>query len=531
MKSMEICTFQAYREVYFLNIQKDYYYMLYPRRGAKEETGKFSTAVDKHFLAGKIVRENEEQIRKFLSIENIKKSLIEDKIIEYKYQRYEKSNKAEWCLVSIMAESTDVNGEAMTAIMTIRSIDKLIKHEDRQRHELAKAIDEARRANKAKTLFLSNMSHDMRTPLNAILGFANIGMKHIDEPEKVEDCFNKILSSGGHLLNLVNDILDMSSIESGKNRIQNTRCNIYKKIHSLGDYVHVQARDKGLSFSVEFKNIINSEVYADALKVNQIFINILSNAAKYTPRGGSIKFEITELEISDEEKARYLFAISDTGIGISENFIKHIFEPFEREYPSTESGTTGTGIGMAISKKLVDMLGGKIWVESKLGVGSTFYVELIFDIAKGHEVEEGFCKDDIQKNVYDEYFRGKKILLVEDNELNLEIAKDMLEDNGFAVIEARDGFEAIDRVKESLEGEISLILMDIQLPGINGYEATTRIYSLNRKDLRKIPVIAMTANAFEADREKAFLTGMSEHLSKPIDEKTLISTIKKHIIP
>lgn len=531
MKSMEICTFQAYREVYFLNIQKDYYYMLYPRRGAKEETGKFSTAVDKHFLAGKIVRENEEQIRKFLSIENIKKSLIEDKIIEYKYQRYEKSNKAEWCLVSIMAESTDVNGEAMTAIMTIRSIDKLIKHEDRQRHELAKAIDEARRANKAKTLFLSNMSHDMRTPLNAILGFANIGMKHIDEPEKVEDCFNKILSSGGHLLNLVNDILDMSSIESGKNRIQNTRCNIYKKIHSLGDYVHVQARDKGLSFSVEFKNIINSEVYADALKVNQIFINILSNAAKYTPRGGSIKFEITELESSDKEKAKYLFAISDTGIGISENFIKHIFEPFEREYPSTESGTTGTGIGMAISKKLVDMLGGKIWVESKLGVGSTFYVELIFDIAKGHDVEEGFCKDDIQKDVDDEYFKGKKILLVEDNELNLEIAKDMLEDNGFAVIEARDGFEAIDRVKESLEGEISLILMDIQLPGINGYEATTRIYSLNRKDLRKIPVIAMTANAFEADREKAFLTGMSEHLSKPIDEKTLISTIKKNIIP
>lgn len=525
IKKTEACTFQAYREVYYIDIKEDYVYMLYPVRQNLSDKTSFSSAVDKHFLVGKILKNDENKVRDFLDLSRIKENLKDDNIIECKYQRLHKNGIGEWCLVSIIAQRRNEQ-EVESAIITIRSIDDVVRNEEKQNRKLEKVIEKSLKANQAKTVFLSSMSHDMRTPLNAIIGFSNMAQKNISDTAKVKMCLDKILQSGEHLLNLINDILDMSRIESGKNQINLRKCNIYERVYSVTEFIQAQTKAKNLNLSIQFENVINAMIYADDLKLNKVFINILSNAVKYTESGGTITYRIKERESDKKGYTIITFVIEDTGIGISEEFIEHIFEPFERERSSTQSGILGTGIGMTISKTLVDMMGGRIWAESQVGKGSKFYVEMEFKL---FDIRETALDENIKTSVSNN-LKGKKVLLVEDNELNMEIAEDMLKEAGIEVVCAKDGVEAVGIMERCNDYEYDGILMDVQMPVMNGYEATKRIRKLDRADLKVIPIIAMTANAFAEDRKIAKKNGMTDHISKPVDSVKLLKTLEKAFI-
>ncbi len=538
-----------------------------------------------------------------------------------------------------------------------KEITESVRQQREQTQALQDALMQAQHANRAKTTFLSNMSHDIRTPMNAIIGFATIAVSHIDNKDQVRDCLQKVLSSSNHLLSLINDILDMSRIESGKVQIKEQECNISELMHNLVNIIQPQVKAKQLELFIDTFEVVNEDVMADALKLNQIFINLLSNAVKYTPAGGTISFRIMQKTTFRHGYGDYTFIIKDNGIGMSSEFVKHIFEPFEREVTTTQSGIQGTGLGMAITRNIVEMMSGTIDVESEMGKGSTFTVELTLKLqnveknaeqikeleglralvvdddfhvcdsvskmlkkigmraewtTSGREAayraqiahEEGdsyhtyiidwqmpeisgvdtarkirkavgqdvaiiiltaydwtdieedaraagvtaFCAKPLfmsdlkaallaannQTDSVEEAapwslvdFSGKRVLVVEDIELNREIAEVILEEAGFEVESAPDGTDAVAMVKNSEENYYDVILMDVQMPIMNGYEATRTIRNLPRKDVRTLPIIAMTANALEEDKEAALKNGMNAHLSKPIDVELFIQVLKQ----
>lgn len=548
------------------------------------------------------------------------------------------------------------NGERNDNLILIglRNIDEVIRKEQQQKKELADALEQARYASAAKTAFLNNMSHDIRTPMNAIIGFTTLAASNAENVPLVKRYLDKIMTSGNHLLSLINDVLDMSRIESGKVKIEDQEVNLPEILHDLRTIVQADVKSKKLDFQIDTINISNETIFCDKLRLNQVLLNILSNAIKYTQNGGKVSVSVEQLAPALDGHASYDFHIKDNGIGMSREFLEHVFEPFEREQTSTVSGIQGTGLGLAITKNIVDMMGGKISVESVLGKGSEFVVSLrvrvleervsdscikhlaglrvlIVDddikvcknIAKmleqqemqpdwttrGKEAilrmqsanienepydvylvdwkvsdmdgialvrrlrktvpdnvpiiiltsydwtdmeEEGraagvtaFCSKPLfisdlcnilanqkpqisfeeQKPYDQELFKGKRILLAEDNEMNQEIAQMILENAGFKMDIVENGLDAVDKLNESPEDYYDLVLMDVQMPVMNGYEATRAIRKLEDPVKSGIPIVAMTANAFEEDRDEALRSGMDGYTSKPIDIDKLMETL------
>ena len=388
----------------------------------------------------------------------------------------------------------------------------------KSREALACALDMAENANKAKTTVRNNMSHDIRTPMNAIVGFTALAQSYIDDKELVNDYLGKISLSSQHLLSLINDVLDMSRIESGKVVIENADVYIPDVINEVSSIIHGSISGKQQELTVDISGITNECVVTDKLRLNQVLLNILTNAVKFTPEHGKISFKATEKPVEEEGMTSFEFRIKDNGIGISEEFKESIFETFTRERTSTVSGIQGTGLGMAITKNIVDMMGGTINVESEEGEGSEFIVVIPCAISD-KVVDKPEKKDSWVK------FEGKRILLAEDNELNQQIATAILEGAGFAVDIAQDGTQAVDMVKEHIAGYYDAVLMDIQMPYMDGYEATREIRALEDKAKASVLVIAVTANDFEEDRKNAIEAGMNGHLTKPYNVPQMLETL------
>ncbi|KAI4442029.1 Sensor histidine kinase RcsC [Schaedlerella arabinosiphila] len=549
------------------------------------------------------------------------------------------------------------DGSPTTFVGLFMDIDDEKKMEERlekQTIDLQDALAAAQHANRAKTTFLNNMSHDIRTPMNAIIGFTSLAATHIDNTEQVQDYLAKITTSSNHLLSLINDVLDMSRIESGKVKIEEKETSLPEIMHDLKTIVQADISSKQLEFFIDTADVVNEHVLCDKLRLNQVLLNLLSNAMKFTKPGGIVSVRILQKGNAAEGCASYDFQVKDTGIGMSKEFLEHVFEPFEREQTNTVSGIQGTGLGMAITKNIVDMMGGTISADSEVGKGSTFTVSLQFKTCSGSvrqevipelnglralvadddfntcssvtkmlstigmrpdwttsgkeavlrtrlaeeqndsyaayiidwlmpdmngievvrrirgiigeetpiiiltaydwsDIEEearnagvtGFCSKPIFLSELREVlespfaspdsepdeqeencsFEGKKILLVEDNELNQEIAVEILQEAGFVLDMADDGAVAVEKMKAAEPGQYDLILMDIQMPIMDGYEATGQIRKLENPNLARIPIIAMTANAFDEDRKAALDAGMNGHIAKPIDVPKLMEVL------
>ena len=382
------------------------------------------------------------------------------------------------------------------------------------------AVQRETKANLAKREFLFNMSHDIRTPMNAIIGFTALAQTHIDDRGQVEDYLKKISVSSQHLLSLINDVLDMSRIESGKVTLEAKPVHLPELVHELRDIVQAVVSEKDLSLTLDTVGVENEDVIADPLRLEQILINVLANAVKFTPDGGQIGLWIVQKDTAPAGYADFEFHIKDNGIGMSEEFQKHIFEQFARERTSTVSKIQGTGLGMAITKSLVDMMGGRITVKSEQGKGSEFTISLRFPIG---EAKTGQTPPAAKASA----FTGKKLLVVEDNELNLEIASTLLKEAGFAVDTAENGKIAVEKVEAASADRYDLILMDIQMPEMDGYEATRRIRALPDTKKAALPIVAMTANAFEDDRKNALRAGMNGHIAKPLDIQKLFQVLSE----
>ena len=382
------------------------------------------------------------------------------------------------------------------------------------------AVQRETKANLAKREFLFNMSHDIRTPMNAIIGFTALAQTHIDDRGQVEDYLKKISVSSQHLLSLINDVLDMSRIESGKVTLEAKPVHLPELVHELRDIIQAVVSKKDLSLTLDTVGVENEDVIADPLRLEQILINVLANAVKFTPDGGQIGLWIVQKDTAPAGYADFEFHIKDNGIGMSEEFQKHIFEQFARERTSTVSKIQGTGLGMAITKSLVDMMGGRITVKSGQGKGSEFTISLRFPIG---EAKTGQTPPAAKASA----FTGKKLLVVEDNELNLEIASTLLKEAGFEVDTAENGKVAVEKVEAASADRYDLILMDIQMPEMDGYEATRRIRALPDTKKAALPIVAMTANAFEDDRKNALHAGMNGHIAKPLDIQKLFQVLSE----
>ncbi len=412
---------------------------------------------------------------------------------------------------------------AVIGFIRVQRSSQMVKMEQETNKELNRLRMVAESANAAKSTFLNNMSHDIRTPMNAIIGFTNIALKHSPPPE-IKGCLDKISDSSEHLLALINDVLDISRIESGKIKFVPEAVDITEVSDSVLTIMDGYLSNRNITFKTELTEPKTPFVLTDAVRVREVLVNILGNAVKFTQDGGTITFAVSYLPGIDDRHVNVRYRISDTGIGMSEEFVDHIFDEFSQEEHGARTQYQGTGLGMAITKRYVDLMGGTISVESKKGVGSTFIVELPMEITDACEVK----KKDYSVGKMD--LTGLKILLAEDNDLNAEIAMVQLEELGIQITRASDGEEAVRIFAENPQGTFNLILMDVMMPKMNGYEATKAIRSLpNRPDAAAIPIIAMTANAFAEDVQASLDAGMNGHLSKPIVMDEVIKAIARNL--
>lgn len=648
-----------YRLVYHLNLDSDeaVCYRVAPDvssqlKRKQSDVVKFQAAMANY--AQEFVHPNDrEALLKFIEPENIRARLADNEIISHRYLmiRYGVEH-----FMMLRVAKID---EGLHAVgVGFANVDEQTREALAKNQQLAAALAQAQHANASKTTFLSNMSHDIRTPMNAIIGFTNLALRHFDNRTQVKDSLEKVLTSSNHLLGLINDILDMSRIESGRVEVVEQECNLSDLVHNLIHIIQPQINAKQQKFQIDAFKVKNEDIYADQLKINQILINILSNAVKYTPATGSIFFRISQYESAVEGYAKYEFRIKDNGLGMSKEFLKHVFDAFEREETSTKSGIQGTGLGMSITKKMVELMGGTITVESEKDKGSEFTVTLDLKLQQnvkqipikelndlralvvdddfntcesvtamlkqmgmrsewttspreavfraGRALDDDpfdayivdwlmpdqngietvrqirrivgdtapviiltaydysdieiearaagvttFCtkplfmsdlknalsrairgREEEEVNQHDlsaTNFDGKRVLLVEDIEVNREIAKAVLTEIGLEVEDASDGSDAVQMVKDSPTNYYDLILMDVQMPIMNGYDATRNIRALKRKDSKTIPIVAMTANAFEEDKANALKAGMNDHLAKPLDIPKLIDMLNKYL--
>ncbi len=386
--------------------------------------------------------------------------------------------------------------------------------------ELKRLSEEAQSANRAKTAFLNSMSHDIRTPMNAVIGFSNLMEKNQDNPERLKDYISKIQDAGKVLLSIINNVLEMARIEKGSVEVDETAVCVEQFMETINSVFTESMREKNIEFTCEM-NLVHKYVFGDILKIREVFLNLISNAYKYTESGGRVSVTMEELECDKPGCTIIKTTISDTGIGMDEDFVPHLFEEFTREKGSVGNKIEGTGLGMPIVKRLLDFMDGSIEVYSKKGKGSTFVVTIPHRIADKSDIVEPIVVEVSQDDL-----KGKRILVAEDNDLNYEIAEEILKDAGFIISRAEDGQVCVDKLLESPE-EYDLVLMDIQMPNLNGYEATKKIRGLENSKASSIPIVAMTANAFEEDKKAAFEAGMNGHISKPIVVPALMQTLKE----
>lgn len=412
-----------------------------------------------------------------------------------------------------------------TICLVRADVTDMLANERQTKKELEKALTLAEEANRAKSDFLSAMSHDIRTPMNAIMGMNALAVAHLDDPQRVADCLNKISISSRHLLSLINDILDMSKIERSKITLNHWKVSLQELMAQLSAIMGPQARAAGLQFDIQLRNIEHTCFYGDSLRINQILINLLSNAVKFTPEGGMIAFTVEEIPaLKNPEWARYRFTIRDNGIGMSEEFLTHIFDPFTRN--QNVAHVEGTGLGLSVTKGLINLMDGTITVESNINKGSTFRVELECEPAQAENAVHGGIADNMILNS-DSLFAGRSFLIAEDNTINAEILCELLAMQGADTTLTTDGKAVVRVFRQAEPGTFDAILMDIQMPEMNGYEATRIIREMKRPDAETIPIIAMTANAFAEDVQASVDAGMTAHVSKPIDVDIMRNTLFK----
>ena len=386
------------------------------------------------------------------------------------------------------------------------------------------AVEKAESANRAKSTFLFNMSHDIRTPMNAIIGYADLASRHPDDPAKLKKYMENIQVCGQNLLMLLNNVLDLARIENDKTEIEYSVSDVETDFRNCIAMFQNQADGKGQTLTVT-THLLHPYVYVDVPHLTEICTNLVSNAVKYTGACGTIHCDVTQKPGKKEGWCDTVITVADNGIGMSQEFQKHIFEPFERERTSTVSKVEGSGIGMGIVKKLVGLMGGTVEVESKIGVGSTFTVTIPCRVASEDDTQakrETTLSD--KKSL-----SGVKILLTEDNDLNAEIATELLQEEGCTVDRAKDGVECVDLLEKAADGTYRMILMDIQMPVMNGFDAAKKIREMDDPQKAEIPIIAMTANAFSEDKQAALDAGMNDHIAKPINMNILVPTIRKYL--
>ena len=409
------------------------------------------------------------------------------------------------------------------SFVRVQRSSQMVKVEQETNRELNRLRMAAESANSAKSTFLNNMSHDIRTPMNAIIGFTNIALKQDPKPE-IRACLDKISNSSEHLLTLINDVLDISRIESGKIQFTPAPVDITEVAETVVNVTHGFLSNRNLAFECKLETPEARYVLADALRIREVLVNILSNAVKFTNDGGAITFDVRYLPGPDERHIVARYSVADTGMGISEEFIGHIFDEFSQEENGARTKYKGSGLGMTITKRYVDLMGGTIRVESQKGAGSTFIVELPLELTDESSIVKREC------GAGHSDLAGVKVLLAEDNDLNAEIATIQLEELGIQVTRAADGREALRAFSQSPSGTFDVILMDIMMPEMNGYETTAAIRGLpNRPDALRIPIIAMTANAFAEDVQASLDAGMNGHLSKPIVMDEVVKTIAANL--
>ena len=400
------------------------------------------------------------------------------------------------------------------------------KHREKQyAADLKKAAELAKSANEAKTRFLFNMSHDIRTPMNAIIGFSGLLEKNLQNEEKAKEYLGKICSSGNLLMTIINQILEIARIESGTIALQLKAEDINTVFHTVNTVFEEDIRKKNLQYSADL-DVYHTFIFCDRVKLQEIMLNIISNAIKYTSDGHAVHVKIYEKDSENPRKARFIFTCEDTGIGMSEEYLPHIFEEFSREHTTTENKVAGTGLGLPIVKSMIELMGGSIQVESTQGVGTKFTVDISFDTASEADVYRNQISE--QPDIL-EKLEGKRILLAEDNDLNAEIAIELLAEQKIITDRAEDGAECLDKLEKAVAGYYDMILMDIQMPVMDGYDAAARIRRMKDEKKASIPIVAMTANAFAEDRQKAISMGMNDHVAKPIDMNVLLPVIAKYI--
>ncbi len=515
-------TASSYREVYMLDLVNNYYRMIYPDNHNVEGRGNYKELLEKRVVFDKTDSRLQGNIRERLQPEQIQEALTDENVVEYRYVRNMPEGGEEWCVV-VFTVNERRDGVPVSVVMGVRSIEEIIRIEERQNAILKDALIQAKQANEAKNMFLANMSHDIRTPMNAIVGFSTLLENEAEHPDKVRQYAKRITSSSRHLLGLINDVLDMSRIESGNMALNVVRLSLRELLEEISTIILPQAGKKDQSFRINSHGQTPDWILGDKLRLEQVLINLLTNAVKYTPEGGNIELNVFGCGQRSANYIHLQFVVTDDGIGMSEEFQKTIFEPFTREINSLTNKVQGTGLGMAITRNLVELMGGTISLESKKDEGSTFTVDMEFPLPEQKEdVQPEIRIQDVERPLV-----GKRILAAEDNEINAEILGEVLRLEGIEYDLAHDGSEAVELFVNSEPGYYDMILMDIQMPRMNGYDAARAIRASGHPDALAVPIAAMTANAFSEDVQRAISSGMNEHISKPIDIAALHETFKR----
>lgn len=505
----------AYMAIYYIVLDTDEYAMVYPTCDTFETMDKFTDKLIKKLEDGTIDPACHDIAVKNLDINNIKHKLDSGECVECRYRRKSDKGKYEWCLISVMPAESE-HGVTKTVTMTIRNIDVFVRQEEIQKKRFEYEAKRAYQANKAKREFLSRVSHDIRTPMNSIIGMTAIAKLHINDAERVSGYLNKITIAGRHLLGLVNEVLDISKIESGHLSLTEDEFNIADAVNEVIMMFEGERERQRATLQIGDIHIKHAKVVGDGLRFQRILVNLLGNAFKFTPATGKIEFNMTETDPGISGVAEYHIVIKDNGIGMESGFVNKIFEPFSRADNQSTQGIEGCGLGMMISRNIARMMNGDIEVESDIGKGTTFRIKLKFRVTSDNNNDEHDQAMKIETYRKLDY-KGKKILLIEDNEFNAEVMKELLTEVGVDVEVAPNGRNGISRLKEREAGYYSIVFMDIRMPGIDGYETTRRIRRSQREDLKKIPIIAMTAEAFSNDVKMAVDAGMNGHIAKPVD--------------
>ena len=507
---------KTYQYISRIDIQADYFEEISnrdeTRLGLKKE-GRVSVNTFK--VCNNIAEEYREAYLKFADLTTLPDRMKDDATIVMEYRM----KNGDWHKLRFIEKKRDETGRLTHVICVIRSISDTKKTEQRLMYQ----VEEAKKDAALKTRFLSNMSHDIRTPMNGIMGMIDMADKYPEDLEVQQKCRNQIMKSSKYLVSLVNDILEMNKLEAGDLVDQEITFDLTELLSRANREKQIQAEEKNIDYIVDWNR---ADIKHTCLEGNPVYLErvltiVSNNAIKFTPDGGRIHVWCEE-KYADDKVAVYQFGCSDNGIGMSEDFVRHAFDMFSQENETSRSSYEGSGLGLAIAKKIMDKLGGTIEIESQKSIGTTVKVTVPFKLGNTEEIF-------IKQNCDDISVEGKRVLLAEDNELNMEIAKFMLENNGVIVEEAKDGLETVEMFSKSVPRYYDAIFMDIMMPNLNGWDATRKIRSMKRSDAEDIPIIAMSANAFGEDIINSRISGMDEHLTKPLDEAKMIETLKEGI--